>query len=216
MGELEMSDTHDWRRDRKSRKRGSDDTMSQDSGWSAPAQPPSRGAAGQRRPSAGSDTEYTAVVKRFDPERGFGFVAVEGGSGDAFLHVSVLQRAGADQVALGARLKVRVGQGERGLQITEVLEIKNDDRAPPPARERASTFGTAPSGDGKEVRGTVKWFNATKGFGFVTPDDGGRDVFVHISALERSGTTQLSEGQAVTMQVVQGKKGPEASTIRPE
>lgn len=211
-----MSDTHDWRRDRRSRKRGSDESMFQDSAWSAPAQPPSRMAAAQRRPPAASDAEYIAVVKRFDAERGFGFVAVEGGSGDAFLHVSVLQRAGADGVAVGARLRVRVGQGERGPQITEVLEIRNDDRTSPPARETAPTLRTAPGAEGREVRGTVKWFNATKGFGFIAPDDGGRDVFVHISALERSGTTQLSEGQVVTMQVTQGKKGPEASAVRPE
>ncbi|MFH5927589.1 cold-shock protein, partial [Roseomonas sp. SXEYE001] len=55
---------------------------------------------------------------------------------------------------------------------------------------------------------------AEKGFGFVAPNDGSKDVFVHATALERSGVAPLSEGQAVTMQVVQGKKGLEASTIR--
>ncbi|WP_424138886.1 cold-shock protein [Roseomonas chloroacetimidivorans] len=76
-------------------------------------------------------------------------------------------------------------------------------------------FGSTQTGQGEEVRGTVKWYSAEKGFGFVAPNEGGKDVFVHASALERSGTAPLSEGQAVTMQVVQGKKGPEASTVKP-
>ena len=61
--------------------------------------------------------------------------------------------------------------------------------------------------------GKVKWYSAEKGFGFVSPEGGGRDVFVHATALERSGIPPLTEGQAVVMQVVQGKKGPEASTL---
>ncbi|MDQ2802006.1 MAG: cold-shock protein [Pseudomonadota bacterium] len=63
------------------------------------------------------------------------------------------------------------------------------------------------------MHGTVKWFNATKGFGFITPDGGGKDVFVHVSALARSGIQELREGQAVRVQVVQGKKGPEAGGV---
>jgi len=55
--------------------------------------------------------------------------------------------------------------------------------------------------------GTVKWFNATKGFGFIQPDDGGNDVFVHISAVERAGLGDLAEGQKVTFEVAKGKDG---------
>ena len=61
--------------------------------------------------------------------------------------------------------------------------------------------------------GTVKWFNSTKGYGFIAPEGGGKDVFVHASALERSGMRDLAEGQAVRMQVAQGQKGPEAVSI---
>ena len=73
--------------------------------------------------------------------------------------------------------------------------------------------GFMPQGDAQEMRGTVKWYSAEKGFGFVSPEGGGRDVFVHATALERSGITPLTEGQAVNMKVVQGKKGPEAATL---
>jgi CspA family cold shock protein len=59
----------------------------------------------------------------------------------------------------------------------------------------------------------VKWYSAEKGFGFVTPQDGGRDVFVHATALERSGLPPLTEGQTVVLRIVQGRKGPEAETV---
>ncbi|MEM6461764.1 MAG: cold-shock protein [Pseudomonadota bacterium] len=60
--------------------------------------------------------------------------------------------------------------------------------------------------------GTVKWFNATKGYGFIAPDEGGRDVFVHISAVERSGLTGLSDNQKVTYDVEAGRDGRESAT----
>jgi cold shock protein len=65
-----------------------------------------------------------------------------------------------------------------------------------------------------ETTGTVKWFNTGKGFGFIARDDGGKDVFVHVSALERSGQTSLSEGDRVVVDVVEGRKGLEAATVR--
>jgi cold shock protein len=60
----------------------------------------------------------------------------------------------------------------------------------------------------------VKWFNADRGYGFIAPNGGGKDVFVHISALERSGIFALSEGQTVIVDVVEGRKGPEAARVR--
>ena len=67
----------------------------------------------------------------------------------------------------------------------------------------------------KMAKGTVKWFNDQKGFGFITPDEGGADLFVHFSAIQASGFKSLAEGQAVEFEAVEGQKGPQASNVVP-
>jgi CspA family cold shock protein len=84
---------------------------------------------------------------------------------------------------------------------------------------RRSSFGAATSSGpatdvAVEETGTVKWFNVEKGFGFIARDSGGKDVFVHISALGRSGLPALNEGERVVVDVVEGRKGLEAARIR--
>lgn len=65
------------------------------------------------------------------------------------------------------------------------------------------------------AQGTVKWFNAEKGFGFIAQDDGGADVFVHFSAIQSSGYRSLDENQRVEFEITQGQKGPQAENVRP-
>lgn len=83
------------------------------------------------------------------------------------------------------------------------------------------TAGSTQAADGQERRGlfvstgTVKWFNAEKGYGFITQDDGGPDVFVHFSGITGSGYRNLEENQRVEFEVTQGQKGPQASNVRP-
>ena len=165
--------------------------------------------------------EVRATVKWFNAEKGYGFAALSDGSGDVFLHVNALQSAGHQTVSPGATLTVRVGQGQKGRQIDQVLTVDESTAEQPGARR--PQFAPRPRHDAPrrqvdlssavEMTGTVKWYNPDKGFGFITPSGGGKDVFVHATALERAGLTGLQEGQSVRMGVVQGAKGPEAGSV---
>jgi cold shock protein len=146
-------------------------------------------------------------------EKGFGFVELSHGSGDAFLHGSVLAQRGINAVQPGETLEVRVGPGHKGPHVTEVLSI-DSNTAVPRASPRSSAQATPSNGPSVEETGTVKWFNAERGYGFIAPNGGGKDVFVHVSALERSGIEGLNEGQTVVVDVVEGRKGPEAAKVR--
>ena len=201
---------------REPRRRGFDDddfSPPRDRGFggSAPsfAAPRSAGPIG---PTLG------ATVKWFNPEKGFGFVSVEG-TGDAFLHAAVLERSGHGSVQPGATLQVRVEQGQKGLQVSEVLEVdastvtREAAHGSPPQGAPRSVDLHSPLSPTVRIEGTVKWFSAEKGFGFVAIDGGGKDVFVHTSALKRSGLTSLAEGQRVIMDVREGQKGREAATV---
>lgn len=76
-------------------------------------------------------------------------------------------------------------------------------------------FGTSLARDMAVAQGTVKWFNADKGFGFITPDEGGPDLFVHFRAIQVPGYKSLEEGQRVEFTIVQGAKGPQADQVVP-
>jgi CspA family cold shock protein len=158
-----------------------------------------------------------AVVKWYNPAKGFGFVELVGGAGDAFLHVSVLERGGHGVVPPGATLEVRISMGQKGAQITEVISVDASTAGQEqPRRPRPERPGYSSPADRATVEefGTVKWYNAIKEFGFIASDRGGKDIFVHASALDSSGVMGLAEGQRVAIDVAQGNKGPEAVRVR--
>jgi len=166
---------------------------------------------------APSGPPVRGVVKWFNPEKGFGFVELFDGSGDAFLHGSVLAQSGINPVQPGETLEVRVGPGHKGPHITEVVSVDSGTavpRASQRSRFRVETSNGPSTDRAVEETGTVKWFNADKGYGFITLSNGGKDVFVHVSALEKCGLTGLAEGQPVVVDVVGGRKGPEAARVR--
>lgn len=164
-----------------------------------------------------ASAEVDAEVLWFNAQKGFGFVKLADGS-DAYLHLSKLQASGHVDVSEGMLLRVRTEAGPKGKQVAQVLTVSG-------GTERSSSAGlgdrVAPKGvrsreiPEQESAGAVKWYNATKGFGFISLEDSGRDVFVHATALARSGLIGLDEGQKVIVRYAQGQKALEARAIHP-
>jgi CspA family cold shock protein len=154
-------------------------------------------------------------VKWFNPTKGYGFVQLSDGSGDAFLHASALAGISIDALQPGVTIEFRTAPAQRGLQVTEVISVDSSTAAPPrpPRKSSRSPLDRQPLEASVQEMGTVKWYNAAKGFGFIVRDGGGKDVFVHVSALDRAGITGLNEGQRVFVGVAEGQKGPEAASI---
>jgi CspA family cold shock protein len=185
----------------------------------APAAPSDRHSSrpfgGETIPNLGAAVE--ATVKWFNSEKGFGFAEIADGSGDAFLHIKTLQALGQDAIAPGTKLSVLVGQGQKGRQINKILAIDEGGAAKAPALTAARTEPRRSAPDlsaAIDMVGTVKWFNVAKGMGFVEVDGGGKDVFVHISIVERAQLGNLAEGQRVSIRVVETEKRRQAVAIR--
>ena len=148
----------------------------------------------------------TAKVKWFNPAKGFGFVAPTDGSPDAFLHVSVVQRAGLRTLRQGATITCDLTSGPRGPQASAIYHV--DDSTVQDDLPKAN------SGEESVIEGEVKFFAVDKGYGFGTPPDGSADVFVGIGALQRSNLDRLVPGQQIRMHVRAGDKGPMAVRVK--
>lgn len=154
----------------------------------------------------------SGTVKFFNPGKGFGFITPDDGSPDVFVHVSAVERSGLRELSEGDRVSFEVEEDRRSGRLA-ASDLRVTGSGPGPARRTAERsrgdsqrpeFGSRGSGSRQSEgsgRGVVKWFNATKGFGFIQPEAGGEDVFVHISAVEQAGLRDLREGQTVTFDV---------------
>ena len=175
--------------------------------------------------------EGTGVVKFFNAQKGFGFVVRDDGGEDVFVHISAVEQAGLSALAEGQPLGFTLV--DRGGRIS-ATELKIDgepmavtERAPREPREggfgdrgpraggndRGGSFGGAPQRQltGEKATGTVKFFNAMKGFGFIQRDDGQPDAFVHISAVERAGMSSLNEGDRLQFELEVDRRGKYAA-----
>jgi CspA family cold shock protein len=155
-------------------------------------------------------------VKWYNAVKRYGFVELSDGSGDAFLHASALAGISVDALQPGVTIEFRTAPAQRGVQVTEVISVDSSTAAPPrpPRKSSRSPLDRQPLEASVQEMGTVKWYNAAKGFGFIVLDGGGNDVFVHVSALQRAGIMGLNEGQRVFVGVAEGQRGPEAASIR--
>ncbi len=158
----------------------------------------------------GTADSVDAEVIWFNLSKGFGFAKLSDDT-KVYLHARQLEAVGRRGVSEGTRLRVTIEETSKGHQVVRVLEIHDQIRTP--QMQRAGT-SIVEIGDQLERAGTVKWYSPEKGFGFIAPDNGEKDVFVHATALTRSGLSVLVEGQKVFVECVQGRKGLEVQSIR--
>jgi CspA family cold shock protein len=176
--------------------------------------------------------EGQGQVKFFNANKGFGFVAPDDGSPDIFVHISAVEQAGLTGLADGQPIKYTLV--DRGGKVSATDISLNGDPLPVPERadrpdrggDRGGFGGGRDAGPrggaggggrpqreltGEKGTGTVKFFNAMKGFGFVSRDDGAADVFVHISAVERAGLHGLNEGDKIEFDIEVDARGKYAA-----
>jgi CspA family cold shock protein len=148
------------------------------------------------------------VVKFFNAQKGFGFIVRDDGGEDVFVHISAVEQAGLTGLAEGQPLEFTLV--DRGGRISATdLKIEGE---PLPVPERSSRdAGPQRQLTGEKAQGTVKFFNAMKGFGFISRDDGQPDAFVHISAVERAGMVSLNEGDRLAFELEVDRRGKTAA-----
>lgn len=171
------------------------------------------------------------VVKFFNAAKGFGFVAPDDGAADVFVHISALHNSGLEGLNEGDEVSFEIEQDRRSGKASAVdLQVTNyapaGSRAPRGGGggfdrprgggggfDRGGGGGGPPRAAAGSGSGVVKWFNTTKGFGFIQPSDGGSDVFVHISAVERAGLRGLQDGQAVSFDLEQDRRSGKLAAV---
>jgi CspA family cold shock protein len=165
-------------------------------------------------------------VKWFNATKGYGFITLDNG-GDAFCHASALQSVGHADLPQGATLVCDLADSQRGLQVVAIHSVDLSTAEAPAPRGPRRDFGGGGGGrfgggggfqrdsgpSGPMVEGKIKFFNDQKGFGFVMPDNGSGDIYLHASALRRSGLQAVEPDQRIRYSTRQGNKGVEVDRV---
>lgn len=159
--------------------------------------------------------EITGVIKWFDVAKGFGFIVPDNGMQDVLLHVTCLRRDGYQTVLEGTRVVALIHKRDRGYQAFRILSMDQSTAVHPSQMPAVKTHVQVTPSSGLE-RVLVKWFNRTKGFGFLTRGEGTEDIFIHMETLRRFGLTELRPGQVVLVRFGDGEKGLMAAEIHPD
>jgi cold shock protein len=208
-------------------------------GFGAPRRGPGGGASSMPAQVIGSGK---GIVKFFNGQKGFGFIQCDDRPDDVFVHISAVEQAGLTGLAEGQPLEFtlvdragKVSASDLVIDGDPIPVPEREDRPERPERSsggfdrggrdggRDSGFSPRGGGDrdrapqqrettGERANGTVKFFNDMKGFGFIQRDDGGEDVFVHISALERSGLGQVAQGDRLGFDIEIDRRGKYSAT----
>ena len=165
---------------------------------------------------AGELVEISGAIKWFDVAKGYGFILPDDEEhGDVLLHVTCLRKDGFQTALEGARIECLARQGDKGLQAFKVVSIDLSTAIHPSEDQAPRTHVSVVAESGLE-RALVKWFNRTKGFGFLTRGEGTEDIFVHMETLRRYGLTELRPGQVVIVRFGRGEKSLMVAEIYPD
>jgi CspA family cold shock protein len=150
------------------------------------------------------------TVSWYDDTKGFGFIAPDSGGEDVFVHVRALG-PGLTELAEGARVTFDVVDGDKGPNARNVRLVRGSGRVGATTDRGRPSRPAASGGPVRGGEGTVARYDADRGFGFITPDAGGTDLFVHVSVVR--GDEVLEEGDRVRFKVRQSDRGPQADSV---